>query len=69
MNQAVDAAVVEGDRDKRKALYEEMQRKHQMESPFAVMYQKIEQTGRRSNVKNLVVGGAITAVSYWPVTK
>ena len=69
MNQAVEAAVVEGDRDKRKAMYEEMQRKHQMESPFAVMYQKIEQTGRRSNVKNLVVGGAITAVSYWPVTK
>ena len=69
MNQAVEAAVVEGDRDKRKAMYEEIQRKHQMESPFAVMYQKIEQTGRRSNVKNLVVGGAITQVSYWPVTK
>ena len=69
MNQAVEAAVVEGDRDKRKAMYEAMQRKHQMESPFGVLYQKIEQTARRSNVKNLKVGGAITAVSYWPVTK
>ena len=33
------------------------------------MFQKIEQTGRRDNVKNLKLGGAITAVSYWPVTK
>jgi len=46
-----------------------MQRKHQMESPFGVLYQKIEQTARRKNVSNLKVGGAITAVSYWPVTK
>ncbi len=69
MNAAVDAAVIEGDRDKRKAMYEAMQRKHQMVSPFGVMYQKIEQTGRRKNVQNFVVGGAITAVSYWPVTK
>lgn len=69
MNQAVEAAVIEGDRDKRRQMYEDMQRKHQMESPFGVMFQKIEQTARRDNVKNLVVGGAITAVSYWPVTK
>jgi len=69
MNQAVEAAVIEGDREKRAMMYEEMQRKHQMESPFAVLYQKIEQTGRRNNVQNLKVGGAITAVSYWPVTK
>jgi peptide/nickel transport system substrate-binding protein len=69
MNQMVEAAVVEGDRDTRAKMYEDMQRKHQMESPFGVMYQKIEQTGRRSNVTNFTVGGAITATSYWPVTK
>lgn len=69
MNQAVEAAVVEGDREKRAAMYEEMQRKHQMESPFGVMFQKIEQTARRNNVTNFTVGGAITAAAYWPVTK
>jgi peptide/nickel transport system substrate-binding protein len=38
-------------------------------APFAVLFQKIEQTGRSENVQNLNLGGAITAVSYWPVTK
>ena len=38
-------------------------------APFAVLFQKIEQTGRNEAVKNLNLGGAITAVSYWPVTK
>ena len=32
-------------------------------------FQKIEQTGRSKNVQNLNLGGAITAVSYWVVTK
>ncbi|MDQ2095010.1 ABC transporter substrate-binding protein [Rhodalgimonas zhirmunskyi] len=65
----VDAAVIEGDRDTRKKMYEDMQREFLKTSPFAIMFQKIEQTGRRDNVKNLNLGGAITAVSYWPVTK
>lgn len=64
-----EAAVTEGDRDKRKKMYEDIQREFQKTSPFAIMFQKIEQTGRRSNVKNLNLGGAITAVAYWPVTK
>jgi peptide/nickel transport system substrate-binding protein len=64
-----DAAVVEGDRNKRAKMYEGIQREFQKTAPFAVMYQKIEQTGRQSNVKNLNLGGAITSVSYWPVTK
>ena len=63
------AAVQEGDRDKRAKMYQKIQREHQMRSPFAIMFQKIEQTGRRANVKNLNIGAAITAVSYWPVTK
>ena len=69
MNQAVEAAVIEPDRDLRRKMYEDMQREHQKVSPFIVMFQKIEQTGRRENVKNLKLGSAITAVSYWPVTK
>lgn len=64
-----EAAVIEGDREVRKAMYEEIQREFQKTSPFAIMFQKIEQIGRKENVKDLNLGGAITAVSYWPVTK
>ena len=63
------AAVVENDRDTRAKMYNAIQRQHQEVSPFAVMFQKIEQTGRSEKVKNLNLGGAITAVSYWVVTK
>nr|WP_202526099.1 ABC transporter substrate-binding protein [Sneathiella litorea] len=64
-----EAAVIEGDREVRKKMYEDIQREFQARAPFAIMFQKIEQTGRKSNVKNLNLGGAITAVAYWPVTK
>ena len=69
MSDATLAAVVENDRDTRAAMYEALQREHQQVSPFAVMFQKIEQTGRADNVQGLSLGGAITAVSYWTVTK
>ncbi len=69
MSEATLAAVVEPDRDTRAAMYEDIQREHQQTSPFAVMFQKIEQTGRQENVQGLSLGGAITAVSYWTVTK
>ena len=65
----VDAAVVEGDRDVRAQMYADIQMKFRETSPFAVLFQKIEQTGRNEDVQNLNLGGAITAVSYWPVTK
>ena len=61
--------MVENNRDTRAKMYESIQREHQKVSPFAVMFQKIEQTGRSNKVKNLNLGGAITAVSYWVVTK
>ena len=69
MSKATKAAVQEGDRAKRAAMYQAIQREHQTRSPFAVMFQKIEQTGRRSNVKGINLGGAITAISYWPISK
>ena len=69
MTAATLAAVVENDRDTRAAMYEQIQRDHQATSPFAIMYQKIEQTGRADNVQGLNLGGAITAVSYWAVSK
>jgi peptide/nickel transport system substrate-binding protein len=65
----VEAAVIEGDRDTRAKMYADIQAEFRDTAPFAVLFQKIEQTGRSEAVKNLNLGGAITAVSYWPVTK
>lgn len=69
MSNATLEAVVEGDRDKRAAMYEAIQRDHQMVSPFAVMFQKIEQNGMGSDVEGFSMGGAITGAGYWKVTK
>ncbi len=69
MNAKVEAAVTEGDVDKRRKMYEDLQREHQKRSPFAVMFQQIEQSALRKNVQNWSVGSAITAASYWQVTK
>ncbi len=69
MSKETLAAVVEGDRAKRAAMYEALQRKHQKVSPFAIMFQKNEQNGLRSNVKGFSMGGAITGAAYWDVTK
>lgn len=63
------AAVIEGDRSKREAMYHEIQATFRDTSPFAVMFQKIEPAGIAENVEGLNLGGAITAVSYWAVTK
>lgn len=65
----VEAAVAEGDTDARRGMYEQIQRDFQKTAPFAILYQKTEQTGRNAAVQNLNLGSAVTAVSYWPVTK
>lgn len=63
------AAVEELDRDTRAKLYQDSQRKHQVDSPFVIMFQKIEQSALRSNVKNFRTGSAVSMVSYRQVTK
>ncbi len=69
LTELVSAAVIEGDRDVRARMYGDIQARFREVSPFAILFQKIEQTGRGDSVANLNLGGAITAVSYWPVTK
>ena len=69
LTEKVSAAVIESDRDTRAKMYADIQSEFREIAPFAVLFQKIEQTGRSEDVKNLNLGGAITAVSYWPVTK
>ncbi|MEH6629283.1 MAG: ABC transporter substrate-binding protein [Halopseudomonas aestusnigri] len=69
MTARTKAAVQETDNAKRAAMYIDIQKEHQMTSPFVEMFQKNEQTGRRANVKGFVTGSAVTQVFYWTVTK
>ena len=69
LTEQVAAAVIEPDREVRAQMYRDIQAEFRETSPFAIMFQKIEQTGRADNVMGLNLGGAITSVSYWPVTK
>ncbi len=64
-----NAAVLERDTEKRRAMYEEIQRIHQANSPFAPMFQLIEQVASRNNVDGFNAGGSIHSAFYWPVTK
>ena len=63
------AAVMERDPDKRKAMYEAIEKKHRETSPFILMFQKARQTGLRANVKDFYTGGAVDAAAYWLATK
>ncbi len=69
LNAMTEAAVVERDADKRKAMYEEEQRISRDTSAFVYMFQQARQTALRSNVENFYTGGAADSVSYWLATK
>ncbi len=69
VNDLTNAAVLEKDTDKRRAMYEEIQRIHQRVSPFAPMFQKIEQVASRASVKGFSAGGSIHSAFYWSVSK
>ncbi len=64
-----EAAVVEKDTEKRKAMYEEIQRKHRDNSAFVMMFQQARQDAMRANVMGFYAGGATDSASYWTVTK
>lgn len=66
---ATEAALIEKDTEKRRALYEKIQRSHQVNSPFGVMFQQIIQTAIRKNVEKFVTGGAVANTYYWVATK
>ena len=65
----VAEAVLEKDGDKRAEMYREIQRIHQQASPFAPMFQQVEQAAMREEVEDFNAGGSIHSVFYWPVTK
>ncbi|WP_308917971.1 ABC transporter substrate-binding protein [Jannaschia sp. LMIT008] len=69
LTEKVDAAVIENDTDARAEMYREIQAEFRETSPFAIMFQQIEQNAIRDNVENLSLGGATTAISYWVIEK
>ncbi len=69
LTEKVEAAVTEGDRDKRVQMYLDIQAEFQETSPFVVMFQQIEQSALRDNVANWSTGQAVTSAAYWQVTK
>ncbi|MEX5727342.1 peptide/nickel transport system substrate-binding protein [Rhodovulum iodosum] len=69
LSEKTDAAVVENDRDMRAKMYQDIQAEFRETSPFAIMFQQIEQSAMRENITDFSTGQAITAASYWQVTK
>ncbi|NJM83262.1 MAG: ABC transporter substrate-binding protein [Tabrizicola sp.] len=64
-----DAAVVEKDTDKRRTMYEDIQRKQRDTGAFVMMFQQARQDAMRANVSGFYAGGSTDAVTYWTVTK
>jgi len=69
MTAATEAAMAETDTARRAQMYVDIQRQHQLIAPFVPMFQKIDQTGRQTNVTGFFTGSAVTAASYWTVAK
>lgn len=69
MTKMADAAVLESDPAKRAEMYLAIQREHQQTSPFVIMFQDIEVTAMRKNVKGFVIGPAFDDNRYAGVTK
>ncbi|MCB2134690.1 MAG: ABC transporter substrate-binding protein [Rhodobacteraceae bacterium] len=69
MTAQADAAVLEADANTRAQMYLDIQREHQQTSPFVIMFQEIEVTAMRSNVKGYIVGPSFNDNSFAKVTK
>ncbi len=59
----------EVDAEKRKAMYLQLQRNVQMDSPFIFMFQAVQQTAVRNDVKNFISGPSFDLTFYRNVTK
>lgn len=69
MTKKTQANVLESDAAKRAAVYGELQREHQKVSPFVIMFQQVEVTAERKNVKGWVIGPSSDTNLYAPITK
>lgn len=69
LSDEVLAAVQEQDVEKRKAMYDAIQRAHTDSSPFVYMFQDSRKVAMRSNVKGVVLGITFSDDRYGAVTK
>jgi len=69
MTKTTQANVLESDAAKRATVYGDLQREHQKVSPFVIMFQQIEVTAERKNVKGWVIGPSSDTNFYAPITK
>lgn len=69
MQDAVAAAVLEGDAATRTQMYLDIQKQFHDTAPILPLFQRVEQTGLQTNVTNWSSGGAVTGVNYKQVTK
>lgn len=69
MSRQTEEAARENSADKRAEMYRSIQRDHQRRSPFVIMFQKTEQTGRRANLRDFIAGSAVARAYYWTARK
>nr|WP_322095968.1 ABC transporter substrate-binding protein [Pelagibius litoralis] len=69
MTKMSDAAILERDPAKRAALYLEIQKAHQVTSPFVIMFQQTEVAATRADTKGFIIGPAFDDNRYHEVTK
>ncbi len=69
LTKKADAAVLERDAGKRKALYKEMQADFRKNSPFIMLYQQLEVAAMRSDVKGLQLGPTADSTYMFKVSK
>ena len=69
LTKKADAAVLERDAGKRKAMYEEMQADFRKDSPFVMLYQQTEVAAHRSNVEGLKLGPTSDSTYMFKVSK
>jgi peptide/nickel transport system substrate-binding protein len=69
LSDMVLAAVEEQDTEKRKQMYEEIQRRHTDSSPFLYMFQDNRKVAMRKSVKGVVLGITFSDDRYGAVTK
>lgn len=69
MQEAVKAATIEGDTEKRRMMYLDLQKQFHESAPILPLFQRVEQTAMQKNVQGWSGGGAVTSVQYRSVSK
>ncbi len=69
LTKKAEAAVLERDTNKRKAMYEEMQADFRKNSPFIMIFNQVEVAAMRSDIKNLKIGPTSDSTYMFKVAK